>query len=35
MTSAEFYLMLDDHELTDELANSVFASGFDDSELTL
>jgi hypothetical protein len=31
----EFYLVLGNGELGDELANSVFEAGFDDSELTM
>jgi len=32
-TIPEFYLVLKDRELRDELANAVFEAGFDDSEL--
>lgn len=31
----EFYLILDRHELSDELADTVYSAGFDDSELTM
>ena len=31
----EFYLVLKDEELHDELENAVFEAGFDDSELTI
>jgi hypothetical protein len=35
MKSPEFYLILADHDLHDELENAVFEAGFDDSELTV
>jgi hypothetical protein len=31
----EFYLVLKDRELGEDLANAVFDAGFDDSELTI
>ena len=31
----EFYLVLEDHDLHEQLQNAVFAAGFDDSELTI
>lgn len=31
----EFYLVLTEDDLSDELANAVFAAGFDDSEFTM
>ena len=33
--SSEFYLVLNDGELTEPLESAVFAAGFDDSELTM
>jgi hypothetical protein len=33
--NAEFYLILKERELTDELANAVFEAGFDDSSLVI
>jgi hypothetical protein len=35
MKNPEFYLILKDRDLDEELANSVFEAGFDDSELTV
>jgi hypothetical protein len=35
MKNPEFYLILKDHDLSDELADAVFEAGFDDSELTV
>ncbi len=35
MPAFEFYLILDDSELTEQLESEVFAAGFDDSELTV
>jgi hypothetical protein len=31
----EFYLVLNNHELDEQLENAVFGAGFDDSELTI
>jgi hypothetical protein len=33
--NAEFYLVLEDPEITEELENAVFEAGFDDSSLTV
>jgi hypothetical protein len=33
--NAEFYLILKERDLTDELANAVFEAGFDDSSLVI
>ena len=35
MKNPEFYLILKDRDLGEELANAVFEAGFDDSELTV
>ena len=35
MKNPEFYLILTDDELHEELENAVFEAGFDDSELTV
>ena len=35
MKNPEFYLILKDRDLDEELANAVFEAGFDDSELTV
>jgi hypothetical protein len=35
MKNPEFYLILKDRDLCEELENSVFEAGFDDSELTV
>ena len=35
MTTPEFYLVLKDRELHEDLAKAVFEAGFDDSELTV
>jgi hypothetical protein len=33
--TTEFYLILNDRELSEQLENTVFSAGFDDSELTI
>ncbi len=35
MKNPEFYLILQDRDLHDDLENAVFEAGFDDSELTV
>ncbi len=35
MTTPEFYLVLKDDDLHEQLENAVFLAGFDDSELTM
>jgi hypothetical protein len=35
MTNPEFYLILRDRDLHEDLENAVFEAGFDDSELTV
>jgi hypothetical protein len=35
MTNPEFYLILKDRDLHEDLENAVFEAGFDDSELTV
>jgi hypothetical protein len=35
MKNPEFYLILKDRDLSDQLADAVFEAGFDDSELTV